>query len=485
MPETNPRALEFVLGERPDETQAGLLVTVVQKAEEVGFFERLLGGLDLRMKTYVYTHRNKVETLVASVAVGCRHIAEIQTKLVPDTAAAALFDLPRFPDQSQVNAFLRACGPEQVAHLEEAHATLLDQHSRAGDRRQWLALPNGQRVLPVDLDQTYLVTRSTKAEGATRGYFGRKRGQLGYKKSVALLGGHVQEVLYQGLEAGNVHGQAAVPAIVTKLARLLVARGIHPEEVLVRGDSAYGSVDLLRQLQAAHYHYVLSGYTPATAQHLAERLPATAVWHLRGTDSNGAQVWSTDAGEQDLAAHDDRVADPPVRTRVVVVVRVSQRLRKQHGRGAPGAVAETHVSFEHYLTDYPAAVLSAAAVLDWYGGRETEESFFRAEQDAFGAHYLRTKHGDREAAFLWILASTVNLLRWVQHTTLSGTVLEQVGLSRLVTQAMRIPATIERTTDKCRVIFPSTARLVRQLVNLWDVQFHQLALPLVFVNDSS
>jgi len=460
-------------------------VTVVQKAEEIGFFETLLDGLHLPMKVYCYSHRNKLETLMASIAVGCRHIAEIQTKLVPDTAAAALFGLARFPDQSQLNAFLRACGPEQVAHLEEAHATLLAQHSRAGDRRQWLALPGGRRVVPVDLDQTYLVTRSTRAEGATRGHFGRKRGQVGYKKSLALLGGRVQEVLYQALEAGNVHGNAAVPAILTKLARLLAARGIPPGDVVVRGDSQYGSVGVLRHLQAAGHHYVLSGYTPKTAQRLAAALPPTAVWQLRGIDSNGAWVWSVDAGEQALAADDDRATDPPVRTRVVLVVRVSRRLRKKHGRGAPGAVPETRVSFEHYLTDFPASVLPAEAVLDWYNGRETEESFFRAEQDAFGAHYLRTKDGDGEAAFLWILASTVNLLRWVQHTTLRGTTLEQIGLTRLVTQAMRIPATVERTADTCRVIFPTTVRLVRQLVRRWDLRLQQLTLPLVFASDSS
>ena len=60
-----------------------------------------------------------------------------------------------------------------------------------------------------------------------------------------------------------------------------------------------------------------------------------------------------------------------------------------------------------------------------------------------------------------VLASTVNLLRWVQHTIFHGTVLERLGLARLVTQAMRLPATIVRTADTYRVLFPDTARLVR------------------------
>jgi hypothetical protein len=473
-----PPRLEFAMSERPTETQAGLLVAVVRQAERFGFFDTLLAGLALRRKVNQYSHRQHLETLVASIVVGCQHIADIQTKLVPDTAAAALFGLARFPDQSQVNAFLRALGPAQVAHLAQAHAALLARHSRAGDRTAWLQLPTGVAVLPVDLDQTYLVTRSRRAQGATAGYFGRKRGPRGYKKSVAVLGAGVQEVLWQQLESGATHGQDAVPGVLAALRALCAAQGIAPAEVLFRGDAQYGSVEVLRQVEAAGHYYVLRGYSPKTAHQLAAALPRHAVWQLRGQDHQGAWVWDTDAGEQALHAHDDRAATPPVRTRVILVVRVSTHTRKKHGRGAPGAVTERRVQYEHYVTNYPAAVLPAGAVLDVYNGRETEESYFRAEQDAFGAHYLRTHHGEGEAAFLWLVASTGNLLRWVQHTTFQGTVLERLGLARLVTQAMRLPATIVRTADSYRVLFPDTARLVRQLVAAWGERAWQLPLPL-------
>ncbi len=79
-----------------------------------------------------------------------------------------------------------------------------------------------------------------------------------------------------------------------------------------------------------------------------------------------------------------------------------------------------------------------------YSHRNKIEGYFRAEQDAFGAQYLRTKDFEGEATFLWLLASTVNLLHWIQHTTLVGTPPEEVGLARLVTEAMRIPTTIIR-----------------------------------------
>jgi hypothetical protein len=473
-----PSEIRLETAERPEETVSGLLVTVVQKAHEIGFFETLCEGLNLKMKVYTYSHRNKVETIVAGLTVGCRHTAELQTKLVPDTVAAGLFGMARFPDQAQINTFLRRCSSEQVAHLGWAHQQLLLANSTVADRRKWLPLANGRSVLPVDLDQTALVTRSTRATGSAAGYFGRKRGNVGYKKSVAILGGGVKEVLWLRLEPGNTHGQEAVPVVLQQLATLAESKGLGAGEVLLRGDSQYGSTPVLRQVQAAGQHYLFKGYTPRTAKHLADNLPLTAVWTYRGVDSNGSQLWVTEAGEVELAGHDDPADLAPVRTRAVLLVRVGWRVHRKRGRGSPQTWTEKVISYEHYLTDLAAQALPVEAVLDVYNARETVESFFRAEQDAFGAQYLRTHQGEGEAAFLWLLASTVNLLRWLQQTTFARTQLAEVGLTKLVTQAMRISATVVRTAEAWIVILPQTTRLGCQLVSDWYRRGYQLPLPL-------
>lgn len=119
-------------------------------------------------------------------------------------------------------------------------------------------------------------------------------------------------------------------------------------------------------------------------------------------------------------------------------------------------------------------------MFELYNGRQTEEACFRAEQDAFGAQYLRTKQRDGEAAFLWLLGSTINLLRWVQQSTFAGTKLAEAGLTKLVTQALRIPATIVQTAQVIVVLLPTTARLVRELLDAWAARLSQLPLPLVF-----
>lgn len=469
--------IRYELAERPTETISGLLVAVVDYGRRIDFFGTLGVGLDLKMKSYVYTPQDKLNTLVASVVVGCRHVSEIQTKLVPDTAAAALFGLARFPDQAGINAFLRACGPAQIAHLHKAHATLLAQHSRITERAAWSVLPNGRRVVPLDLDQTPLVTRSTRATGTAQGHMGRKRGQVGYKKSVAFLGAGIQEVLWQQLDPANVHGQEALAPTLAALAALCRAKQVPPSAIVVRADSQYGSAAAVRRIQAAGHHYVLKGYTPRSAQAFADALPPDAVWTSLGTDTNGSTLWVVEAGEQELRGHDDPPDLPPVRTRVVLLVRVAWRTRRKHGRGAPGTVPTKEVRFEHYLTDFGPDVLSAAALIGFYNGREQEEGLFQSEQTAFGAHYLRTRDKTGEEAFLWVLASTINLLRWIQHTQFAQTPLEQAGLAKLVTQVRRIPATIVKQANVWLVLLPQTARLVRCLVNAWIAQTIQLPLP--------
>jgi hypothetical protein len=321
-------------------------------------------------------------------------------------------------------------------------------------------------LLTIDLDQTALVTRGTTATGATRGHFGRKRGQVGYKKSVALLGGSVQEILWQQLGPGNEHGQHAVPQAIEAMTDLATAHGLAPHELLWRADSQYGSTGCVRQFQAAGHHYLVKGYTPRTAQHLAESLDPSAVWTSLGTDSYGSQVWVVDAGLQELRGHDDPADLEPVRTRVVLLVRVRWSERKKHGRGAPDTIPEKHVSFEHYLTDFPASVMTPEQVVATYNGRQSEEGLFQSEQDVFGADHLRTRHQDGEAVFLWILASTMNLLRWVQHSTFAGTPVEHLGLRKLVTDVIHVPATVVRQVNSWTLCLSDIAWITRQLAHL-------------------
>lgn len=384
------------------------LRTLAQRATAIGFFETLVEGLRLPAKVYVYSHRNKIETIAASVGVGCRHIVDIQRRLVPDTQAAGLFGMARFPDQSQINTFLRAFGPAQVGHLERQHEQLLVRHSRVGDRARWLALPDGRQVVPIDVFRAQLATRAAGSTSSSSRAQSRPR----FWKSVAVLGAGVREALWVRLEPDASRGHLALPIVIDKATAVTSARDIAPGEILVRGDERYVVIDVLRKLQAAGHHYIIGGASRTAGRRLAETLPSNAVWTYRGVDGSGAHCWCVDAGVRTWRGQNDPADLPPLRSRAIVLVRVQRQTRLKRGRGAPDRITQFALSHDYYVTDLAADVLPAPSVLDVHNSRETEEAFFGIGQDDVGAGYLRTRHEAGEAAFLWLLVSTLNLLRW-------------------------------------------------------------------------
>jgi hypothetical protein len=81
---------------------------------------------------------------------------------------------------------------------------------------------------------------------------------------------------------------------------------------------------------------------------------------------------------------------------------------------------------------------------------------------------VRTRHFAGEAMFQFIVATTNNLLRWMKHSTFRGTVLEQMGVGRLIHQAMQIPARVRRRGDRWIIEMPAQHTLVKQLLKSWD-----------------
>jgi len=68
-------------------TQRGGLIPLAHFASKIGFFE-LFCKLDLKMKGIKYSIVNKVQTIIASVAVGCKHNLEINKRLKGDIPSA-------------------------------------------------------------------------------------------------------------------------------------------------------------------------------------------------------------------------------------------------------------------------------------------------------------------------------------------------------------------------------------------------------------
>ena len=119
------------------------------------------------------------------------------------------------------------------------------------------------------------------------------------------------------------------------------------------------------------------------------------------------------------------------------------------------------------MTDLTKEQLPVAQLLPVYDDRATIERYFYDEQYSLGAQQVRTKHFQGEALFQLLVATTNNILRWMQHRVFRKTELERLGLGRLIRQAMQIPARIFHLGCKWIVQLPAQHHLVSLLARSW------------------
>jgi hypothetical protein len=105
-------------------------------------------------------------------------------------------------------------------------------------------------------------------------------------------------------------------------------------------------------------------------------------------------------------------------------------------------------------------------VLLWYSvnDRPTIERYFYDEQYGLGARQVRTRHFAGTAMFQYMVATTSNVLRWLKHSTFKETVIEKLGIGRLIKEGMQIPARIHKWGEKWRIEMPAEHHLVKQLL---------------------
>lgn len=114
------------------------------------------------------------------VVIGCRHTSDINDKLVPDTVAANMLDMNRFPDQSQINELIRRIDSQGIEQLKNVHHEIFMQNAQC---------LSSQGFVVVDIDQSGLIANGKTYELAQKGYFSKKKNQKGYQLSTAFCGG--------------------------------------------------------------------------------------------------------------------------------------------------------------------------------------------------------------------------------------------------------------------------------------------------------
>jgi hypothetical protein len=459
-----------------DQTAHALLVCAYNKAHGLGFFSKMRHSLNLKMKKIHYSWSDKLTTLWASIVVGCNHTVEINSKLGPhERASAALLGLERFPDQCQVNRLLWAFDPQHINQWRKLHMDLLCRNSRATARKLWLMLSNRERLLPVDLDQRAVVVRGKQFELATKGYFSHKRARRGYQLSLAFIGGQIGEVLDEYFDSGNTQIAQRMDELLSSIEEFCRRTHIPPDCILIRGDAQLGTAVNVAKIKAKGFHYLLKGLSSSKANKLAGEVKDDGVFCSVSNGPQQRRAWMCDMGDIEHREGRNRSTGIRVKARTLLLVRYLQMSRskrpdqkKRKRLQQEGRLIETETKVEYFLTDLTEKQLPVEQVLETYNDRPTIERYFYDEQYSLGARQVRTHHYAGAAMFQFLVATTNNLLRWLKHSTFKGTVLEKLGVGRLVHQAMQIPARIHKWGDKWKIEMPAQHTLVKQLINSWD-----------------
>lgn len=115
--------------------------------ESIGFFQPFIDGLHVNMKEGTYTNLDRIKTLIASIAIGCKYGKDINHKLGPYPGAAECCHLIGFPDQSQINRFLRKFDFSNIREMDSIFEQLL----------RYCGLWRFQRTVDIDFDSTGIV----------------------------------------------------------------------------------------------------------------------------------------------------------------------------------------------------------------------------------------------------------------------------------------------------------------------------------------
>ena len=426
-------AIDYALTDFTDTTSSAFLVAALRWAQEQGVWQPFRRLLALDMKTVTYSPLQKVQTLIASIMIGCRYNSDINTRLVPDQVAAALLGLARFPDQSQLNLLLRRFDATNLSQLQAIHADLLPIHEPLQPRPHW------RSHLMVDIDQCGLVAGGKSYQLAAKGYFPRQRGAHGYQLGAAWLGSS-GVTLGLRLAPGNTHCSRQLVDLVEQVERQC-EQCAAPR--VYRLDAGYGGQAQLGWL-LAHGHLVLAKSATKRADRWAAKVAPGAGQAVPGQP--GVQVAEVAAG-------------PQLRAIVSAVLQ----------DGLP--------EYAVLLTNLPAE-FAAAEVWQLYVERQTIEAFFKLGRGVYGMDNLRSRQFSAIYGFLWLVFITHNLLQWVKRGLFGDTELADIGTRELVEKLGTLPARREYTPTGWRLLLPSHSRLAQLFVQILRPQWVQAPLRL-------
>lgn len=402
------------------ETTSAWLASILQFCIDGGFLAPFK-AFKLNMKEVRYTIYQKLLTVMASIIMGCESTKDINEVLGPETLAANMLEMDRFPDQSQINTLLTRMDSTSVSQLKDIHHELFMNYSQS--------LSSIDDVV-VDIDQSGLVANTKTYEFADKGYFPHKRGKKGYQVSAAFTGKHAEAVDFY-LDSGNTHCQDRLKDLLKSIT-LKFKDNLKAGKLIIRADSGYGAFDNITMLNKIEgLKFIVKGYSTKKAASIAKTVPFSDYTQV----DDGAWIFELPELEDGLR---------------VILVQIL---------GKTGDLTYTLL-----YTNLSKSKLSAVEAFHFYNGRQTIEAFFKIVKNTYGIKNLRTGKFYGIYSFIWMAFITHNLVTWFKTTALKDTELQGVGVKVLVEKCSRIKGFVERTSQGIKVVIHPLTKLAKLLV---------------------
>jgi len=329
-----------------------------------------------------------VALLLGYAVSGEATIAAFVDRLAPFAGPfMALFGRDDRPHRATLSRFLAAVDAPCLAALRQLVLQDLGHYGVAGEDLGGLLDRQGQRLLIVDVDGTRQAARqralATAADlpapqrrrppACAPGYTGRQRGEV-VRTRTTVLQAHTQEWLGTFGGAGNGDYSMELEAACRAVTAYLAAKGLRPEDGLLRLDGLYGTATPLARVQSFGLGFVVRGRDYQLLNHPAVQARLQQPCELVVTHPE-TQVCREVFDIGTVADWLEPVPGLALTCRVVVTRRAAPAAP---AASAIGKLVEGHI-YELFLTTRPTHSLTAADVLDLYHGRGAFEQVLSDE----------------------------------------------------------------------------------------------------------
>ena len=147
-------------------TQYAPLGALIAYYKQKGILD-LLDQVSVPMKTYTFTGQDKLKQVFISILVGCEILSEVNQKLKVEPELAAIYNWPRFADQSGLSRTLDALTLTNIDELRQVGMQVGQKYGQTW-RHDW----RGHLWLDFDLSG---LPCGKQAEQSQKGYFSGKK----------------------------------------------------------------------------------------------------------------------------------------------------------------------------------------------------------------------------------------------------------------------------------------------------------------------